>query len=101
MGKLGWTEHEYYTCSPYMFLAACEGYFDKMNEQTALVRLQTLIIAQSMGAKRKGGSELKATDLWLLRGEDKQTVDKFVWPEKDEALKLVEAIQKSHNIKIG
>ncbi len=99
MGKLGWTEHEYYTCSPYMFFAACEGYLAKERQQSALVRIQTLILAQSTGAKRKGGGDLKATDLWLLEGEDKQASNTFVWPENVQEFK--EKMQKAHGIKLG
>ena len=100
MGKLGWTEYEYYTCSPYMFIAAYEGYFDKENERMALVRLQTLLIVQASGVKLKGGSDLKPTDLWLLPGEKKEYITKKVWGDKEDYENMKAAIEKVHGIKI-
>jgi len=84
-----------------MFLAASEGYFDKIRDQSELIRLQTFLIVQASGAKTKGGSEVRLTDLWLLPGEQKQDVVKIVWGTDEERKEWFKKIEKMHNIKLS
>jgi hypothetical protein len=71
-----------------MLLAACEGYLDKERDQSNLTRLQTLLIVQSNGAKRKWGGDLIATDMWLLQNEQVKTTDIKVWGTVAEAQEI-------------
>lgn len=82
-----------------MFLAACEGYFDKENERSALVRIQTLFIINAFGAKKKGGGDLSLTDLWSLLGEEKQTAKTFTWG--DDIVEFRKQIEKAHGIRLS
>jgi len=55
---------------------AFEGYFDKQEEHSALIRLQTYHIVTSNGAKLKSGGDIKVTDLWRLNSDIEE--DKLV-----------------------
>jgi len=95
LGKLGWTEKEYFTCSPYMFFAACEGYFDKVDEQQMMFRRLAEITHKSMGGKAD------SRELWPLWGDKQKAVDTIVWGSKDEADDLRKRIEKAHGIKLS
>jgi len=84
-----------------MFLAACEGYFDKERDHSELVRLQTFLIVQASGAKTKGGGNIQITDLWLLPNENKKVIDKRTWGTAEEAAELRKRIEKAHGIKLA
>ena len=84
-----------------MFIAACEGYFDKQNDLSALMRMQTLCIVQSSGAKLSGNRDVKVTDLWTLPGDKELIRERVGWGTKEEALSMMQAIEKAHGIKIG
>ena len=92
LGKLGWTEKEYYTCSPYMFLAACEGYFDKMDERITLARNVALFASQ-----RSSDEFNKA---WPVAG-GKGGASVKTWGTKEEATELRAQIEKAHKIKLS
>lgn len=83
-----------------MFIAACEGYFDKENDLSALLRLQTFLIVQSSGAKKNGGGNIILTDMWKLRNESNQ-VNKVIWGTKEEADEFRKKIEEKHGIKLG
>ena len=38
LGRLGWTEREYYLSSPEGFYYACQGYFDKVRDESMAIR---------------------------------------------------------------
>lgn len=88
-GELGWTPYQYYTSSPYEFLAASEGYFDKQDRLERLVRKQTLFVIASNGAKVK-----RESDLWEVFGDKQVIQDKLVMTKE-----LLAEIKKKHNIK--
>lgn len=89
VGELGWTPYQYYTCSPYEFLAASEGYFDKQDRFDRLIRRQTLFILASNGAKVK-----KDRDLWEVFGDKEVTEDKLVMTKE-----VMAQIKKAHKLK--
>lgn len=64
LGKLGWTPREYYTSSPYEFYAACEGYSDKMEQDSLSIRMLAHI---TMGLN---GSKQKIENVWPLRKKE-------------------------------
>lgn len=84
-----------------MFLAACEGYFDKERDHSELVRLQTFLIVQASGAKTKGGGNIQITDLWLLPNENKKVIDKRTWGSVEDFRDWKEKIEKAHGIKLA
>lgn len=90
MGKLGWTEYEYYTSSPYMFFAACEGYFDKEKSQEVLMRRVALFASQ------RGSDEFNK--YWPLDGKGIDV--KKVWGTKEEANEFRKKIEEAHGIKL-
>lgn len=94
MGRLGWTEREYFESSPYMFFAACEGYFDKIDEEQRMFRRLAVILHQTWGGK---GTE---RDLWPLFSDKNKKTQTKTWGSKEEFEKMKEAIQKAHGIKI-
>lgn len=87
--ELGWTPYQYYTSSPYEFLAASEGYFDKLDREERLVRKQTLYIIASNGAKVK-----RPEDLWEVFGDREVVEEKLVMTKE-----LLAQIKAKHNIK--
>ncbi len=55
--------------SPQEFYYACKGYFDKEEDHSRLVRLQTHCIVTGFGAKLRSGADIKVTDLWELSSD--------------------------------
>jgi hypothetical protein len=87
---LGWSVYQYYTALPIEFYAACEGYLERRNDQTKILRFASFRLAECfVGSKAIGN------------------IDKF-WPmdETEEPKKIemtkdrYEAILKRHNIKV-
>lgn len=87
-GQLGWKPYEYYTCSPYDFFAASEGYFDKMDNQAADIRWASYRIHQSLVEK-----PLKIEEFWPLWGDKKKDDDKLVMTKE-----MYDQIKKIHNL---
>lgn len=52
MGKLGWTEREYYTSSPEAFFYARRGYFAKLVDESLATRNAATIIYRALGGKK-------------------------------------------------
>ena len=52
MGKLGWSERDYFTASPESVHLAVEGYAEGREEKETLMRFQTEIIFKVMGGKQ-------------------------------------------------
>lgn len=74
LGKLGWTEYEFYTSSPEAFYFASRGYFSKLQDESLAVRNLAAIV---MGV---AGSKDKIDSVWPLSGEDKPV---FQQPTKE------------------
>lgn len=85
---LGWTPYEYYTSSPYEVVAACEGYFDKMELEKANLRFASYRIHQSLVTK-----PLSLEKYWPLKG-DKPKTEKIVMTRD-----MYDEIKKAHNLK--
>lgn len=88
MGKLGWSEYQYYTCSPEGFYYACRGYFSKLQDESLAVRNLAAIV---MGL---GGSKSKIDNVWPLDGKEKEVFaqpDKEWWEKMKEKQKIVDA----------
>lgn len=79
-----------------MFIAACEGYFDKENDHSRIARLQTFYQLRCAGAKIS-----RPEDLWLLEGERRKEADTFIWGSKEDMEKLKADIEKAHGIKLN
>lgn len=66
---MGWTAYEYYCALPIEFYAACEGYFEKQNDDAKVIRFASFRIAESMvGSKALGSIE----SFWPMMGEEKE-----------------------------
>lgn len=74
-----------------MFYAACEGYFDKIHEQTLLFRTVALFASQR--------SSDEFNKCWPMPG-DKSGTKQVTWGTKEEADELKSKIMKAHNIKL-
>lgn len=74
-----------------MLIAACEGYFDKENDHSRIVRLQTYYLLNVQGAKIH-----RPEDLWVIEGEANKEIDTFTWGTKEEAAALRAEIEKVH-----
>lgn len=68
MGKLGWTEYEYYTCSPEGFYYASQGYYAKIQDESLAVRNLAFI------TYRLGGGKETIDNIWPLNGKEKDTI---------------------------
>jgi len=78
LGKLGWTEREYYTSSPEAFFFATRGYFSKLQDESLAVRNLANIVFQLGGGKGQFDKH------WPLAGvEPKEreviVMDKEMW----------------------
>jgi len=94
LGVLGWTPYVYYTCSPYEFHCACEGYFIKVEHQAQLHRFSAYRIHQSLVQK-----PLSLSNFWPLKGDEKEAVT-YTWGEsKEEAIEMWAAIKNAHGLK--
>lgn len=86
---MGWLPYDYYMATPYEFLAALEGYYDKLEQQAGITRLSTFYIIKALGAKIK-----KPQDFWPMFGDELQPKDTFVVDAE-----MWEKIKKTHKIK--
>jgi hypothetical protein len=86
LGKLGWTEKEFYTSSPKSFFFAIRGYFSKLQDESLAVRNSATIIYRSLGGK----SDINS--IWPLNGEKKDTKI-----EMDQ--ETYDRIKQIHNLK--
>lgn len=68
LGKLGWSEYEYYTSSPEGFYYACKGYFSKMQDESLAIRNLSFIVY------RLGGGKGSIESIWPLDGKEKMTI---------------------------
>ncbi len=92
LGRLKWSEYEFYTSSPEGFHYACEGYFDERRDTEILFRDMGLITYGVMGGK-------KGVDIWPMKGVKKQVAVKKVWGStKEEAMENYKRIMAIHNI---
>jgi hypothetical protein len=94
LGKLMWSEFQYYTCSPYMFIAACEGYFDKEENEMLIHRK----VAQVMWGAQ-GGKPHEFDKFWPLPRTAPATVR--VWGSPEERALLKKQIEQAHGIKLS
>ena len=99
MGKLGWTEREYYECSPEGFYYASQGYSAKLQDESLAIRNAATIIFRVMGGKEN------MDKLWPLKGVDAIS-DKIEQPNKEwwdkmkaAQSKIDEQINKERNVK--
>lgn len=51
LGKLGWTEREYYMSSPEAVHYAFRGYFSKLQDESLAIRNAATIIFRALGGK--------------------------------------------------
>lgn len=68
MGKLGWTEYEYYTCSPEGFYYASQGYYAKIQDESLATRNLAYI------TYRLGGGKETIDNIWPLNGKERETI---------------------------
>lgn len=84
LGKLGWSERQYYTSSPEAFFFASRGYFSKLEDNSLAVRNLGTIIYKINGGK---GSINKIWPLSTGGTAEKEviTIDQEWW---DKIMKL-------------
>ena len=88
LGKLGWTEYEYYTSSPEAFYFACKGYFSKLQDNSLAVRNAATIIFKVMGGKED------IDKIWPLTGTEKRKIEMTEDERKEWWLKMTAAQNK-------
>lgn len=62
-----------FTCSPEGFYYISQGYFDKEDNLSRLLRLQTYHLVRSSGATLQGGGDIGITDLWKLESDKEES----------------------------
>jgi hypothetical protein len=97
LGKLGWTEYEYYCSTPEGFYYACQGYFAKLEDESLAIRNAATIIFRVMGGKEN------MDKIWPIKGREAVS-DKFEKPTrewwnkmKDSQKKIDEQIKKERH----
>lgn len=80
LGKLGWTEYEYYTSSPEAVYYAFRGYFSKLQDDSLAVRNLAAIFLGISGSKKKIDA------IWPLDGEGKATFKPLTRQEWDNIM---------------
>jgi hypothetical protein len=87
---LGWSVYQYYTALPIEFYAACEGYNERRNDQTKILRFASFRLAECFAGSKAIGSIEK---FWPMTDDEA--------PKKlDMSKERYEAILKRHNIKV-
>lgn len=74
-----------------MFIAAYEGYFDKENDHTALMRLVAMFASHRSSEEFNKGWPAKSSGEHI----------KKVWGSKEDAAELRARIEKAHKIKLS
>lgn len=72
MGKIGWSEWEYFTASPESVYLAVEGYMEGKKHDEVLLRHQTDIIFKVMGGKQNMKS------IWPIDENDAKPVEPMI-----------------------
>lgn len=90
MGRLGWQPIEYYLSSPYEFFAACEGYFDKLEDQERLIRKQTHLLL--LPHAKNGSTDLGA--YWGHLFSEHNNMEKIKPLTQEDIIE----IQRRHNL---
>lgn len=86
LGRLGWSERQYFESTPYMLFAACEGYFDKIEDQERMIRKQTHLLL--LPHVKNGSSDLKT--FWGALFSDENVIEANITPlTEDELLDMV------------
>lgn len=87
---MGWKPEEYYLAEPYEFFAACEGYFDKLEDQERLIRKQTYYTLLPHLKKKNGN----LAQFWPTFSDGEQVIDdKFVISQE-----MYQQIKKIHGV---
>ena len=87
LGKLGWSEYQYYTCSPEGFYYACQGYFAKLKDESLAIRNLATIVY------RLGGGKEPFDHIWPVDGKEKTTIappTKEWWERMKEKQKVID-----------
>lgn len=93
LGRLKWSEYEYFTSSPEAFYYACEGYFDELQHIESIHRQACFINYKVMG-----GKEANPNKIWPLAADVKQKAKDYkVWGDTPE--ELIRKAMQVHHIK--
>lgn len=90
---MGWNEIDLFKCSPEGFYWISQGYFDKEETSSLVMRKVAQLIYASNGGKPNDFDKF-----WPL-GEQHQP-DSKTWGTKEEAAEMIRKIQEAHKIKI-
>ena len=85
LGKLGWTEREFYESSPEAVYHASRGYFNKLKDESLAIRNAATIIFRALGGKED------MDRIWPI--DDKGT-KVFAQPDREwwEQMKIKQAL---------
>ena len=89
MGRLGWSEYDYYTSSPEAFYFAAQGYFDKVQDYSIAIRNSTYINYRMNGGKESINS------IWPLANQIEEKREPMTKERYEKILAIHKIAKKS------